>query len=203
VDVPSRSWSALAPRRARAHDRCSLSYRDDHDAAISRIDALEADAERDARKIALLEREIAKLRNADPPKRRSAPIIKTTVAIDELDRRPVVAAPAINRALLGALGACVVGIAAFAIAIARDDAKHQRPPMRDCTVQSEPPAELVGTVNGIETKLGITPVQLPFEQWREFERLQLEHDGYDDLGITVPRDAIACSGGHTYRLFRK
>jgi hypothetical protein len=102
----------------------SLSFRNDHDAAISRIAALERElagerdaaqqkSDRDSRRIAMLEREIADLRRHEPsaPRRARAPSTPPAPAapVDELDTR----GPPIQLAALGWLLFVVLSILAI------------------------------------------------------------------------------------------
>jgi hypothetical protein len=190
-----------------------LSFRDDHDAAISRIDALErelADARehareksaRDDRRIAMLERELADLRRTgNAPRRKSAPQPIAAPLIDELDTRPLAGeGPPISKVLLAALVALGIGAATLALYIARDD---RRPPKTECTINSvRDQAQVYGLDGDREVNLGRTPVRMRFDEWAGWPRIQLRLDGHESLTIPVPTDESSCDEHH-YELERK
>jgi hypothetical protein len=107
----------------------TLSFRNDHEAAISRIAALEHElaaaqdqarekSQRDRERIAMLEREIADLRRVEPsaPRRArtpSAPPAPAAVPIDELATK----GPPISIGFLFALLVVAFGVIVFALLV--------------------------------------------------------------------------------------
>lgn len=183
----------------------SLSYRDDHDAAISRIAALEqelaaaegvaqARSDRDERRIAMLERELADLRRHEPTTPRRArppstpPVPRAArTAIDELALR----GPSISRALLVVLSLFAAGVITVAIMMARGD--HPRPPTKSCTVDSSPSrARVYGITGSREVDLGTAPVELLHEEWATYGTIQFRIPGYDTLSVASPKSAAQC-----------
>lgn len=195
-----------------------MSFRDDHDAALARITALEhelahagAQARRDSARIAMLERELAELRRGAPAPDRSAPQVPRAppsrgaappdagaprhAPADLGDGR----GPRISHALLALLLALATAAAVIAIRIARADPADRAP--TTCTVDSvQRGVHVIGIAGGRETDLGITPVRLTFDEWADHPRVELRLDGHDPLAIPTPADAARCDL-HPWRLF--
>ena len=189
-----------------------MSFRDDHDAAISRIAALEHEleearaeareqSERERGRIAMLEREIADLRRGEPPPPRRArppstpPVVKAAPAqpIDELATR----GPAVSGfALVGLLmlvGAIIGAIMWFGLL--RETEVTPAEPTR-CEIQSLPlHADVIGVHRGEELRLGIAPIERHFDQWRDYSRIILRLPGYEDRIVEPPSSKFTCPLG--------
>lgn len=202
-----------------------MSFRDDHDAAISRIAALEhelATAREDAReqserergRIAMLEREIAELRRGEPPPPRRArppsapPVAKAQPAqpkerlarIDELSQR----GPAVSGSVLFAmilLAGALIGALLWFVMLRPEIATT--PAVTTCEIRSQPPyADVIGMRRGEEIKLGIAPVERSFEGWREYSRIVLRLPGHGDVIVEPPSSLTTCPVG-TIELTRR
>jgi len=193
-----------------------LSYRNDHDAALSRIDALEQElrdasdaarekSARDHQRIAMLEREIAQLKRGEEPAPSPMPVLapanlvtspkQVDVRVD--DALPIPErGPAISIGLLVVLLTLAIAIAGGVLVLVRGTAKE---PER-CTLDTlDHPAELYAfDVNGARD-LGPTPVTLKREEWLQYERFELRRDGYDTLGVVPP---VNPNAGCTTKLWR-
>ena len=202
-----------------------LSFRDDHDAAISRIAALEHElaqardeareqSERERGRIAMLEREIAELRRGEPPPPRRArtpstpPVVKALPAqpanerlarIDELPQRgPAVSGPVLFAVIL--LAGAMIGVLMWFLMLRPELVK---PVVDTCEIRTEPPyADVIGVRRGEEIELGIAPVVLTFDGWREYSRLVLRLPGHGDVIVEPPSSVTTCPSG-TIELTRR
>ncbi len=195
-----------------------MSYRNDHDAALSRIDALEHElagaleqerkrAVRDGERIAMLERELADLRRHEPEvPRSSSPPARTLelptsaepprrparrAAIDELDASAYARGPAVSRIVVAMLVALGLAIVAATYVILHHDRESHR--ARTCTVDTvQANVHVIGIDGARETDLGIAPVKLALEEWGRFRRVELRRDDLDTLDVPVPSSTEGC-----------
>jgi len=187
-----------------------LSYRNDHDAALSRIDALEQElaatrdeTARDHERIAMLERELAERQRREPgnkpraPRRSQPPRVlpspsmqpPTVTSIDELDHR----GPEISRVALALLVGLAVGAIAFAWFVVLDERAPAKPAPTTCSVSTTPRnARVIGIDGPREVELGVAPVELRFDEWGAYRKIQFRIAGYDPLTIDPPSPG-ACS----------
>ena len=191
-----------------------LSYRNDHDAALARIDALEQElagaredaqekSARDHDRIAMLEREIADLRRGKEPAPRPPPIVDAVVTspkhvdvrVDDPLPIPPDRGPAISKGLLALLIMFATVIAGTVIVLVRGSTK---PPA--CVVETSVPAQLFGIDDHGETYLGNTPATVQ-AKWSHYTRFELRSDGYGTLAIPAPVTASGTCSSSTFTLY--
>jgi hypothetical protein len=192
-----------------------LSFRDDHDAAISRIAALEHElsaarddarekSQRDRARIAMLEREIDELRHkepgtprrAPPPSTPPAPKVAPAASVDELAHR----GPAISRLLLAFIFALAAGVMLLVYFVLRSD---PQPVQQTCVVNTAPfRAHVIGFANAREVNLGLAPVEMRFGEWAVYDKLELRLPGWETMPINPPRSIADCPSD-AYDLIRR
>ena len=111
------------------------------------------------------------------------------MSIDELDHR----GPEISRVALALLVGLAVGAIAFAWFIAFDEREPDKPAPTTCTVSTTPRnARVIGIDGPREVELGVAPVELRFDEWGAYRKIQFRIAGYDPLTIDPPSPG-ACS----------